>query len=93
MNPKRDHQDQLDTIDEKVIDKYLSKDSLWCFSRVNSSESRKTLKQVSKDLFYLVQQFKGCPEVAVMYSDKLLERVLKEQCNLTDDKDNPVELK
>ena len=28
-----------------------------------------------------------------MYGYKLLERVLKEQCNLTDDKDNPVELK
>lgn len=28
-----------------------------------------------------------------MYSYKLLERVLNEQCNLTDDKDNPVELK
>jgi hypothetical protein len=28
-----------------------------------------------------------------MYSYKLLERVLKEQCNLTDDTDNPVELK
>ena len=28
-----------------------------------------------------------------MYTYKLLERVLKEHCNLTDDKDNPVELK
>jgi hypothetical protein len=28
-----------------------------------------------------------------MYSYKLLERVLHDQCNLTDDKDNPVELK
>jgi len=28
-----------------------------------------------------------------MYSYKLLERVLSEQCNLTGDKDNPVELK
>jgi hypothetical protein len=28
-----------------------------------------------------------------MYSFKLLERVLSEHCNLTDDKDNPVELK
>ncbi|MBW2570715.1 MAG: transposase [Deltaproteobacteria bacterium] len=28
-----------------------------------------------------------------MYSYKLLERVLKEHCNLTDDKDNPIELK
>ena len=93
VNLKRSHQNQFDTVDEKVVDKYLSNDALGCFSRVKPSESKKTLTEVSKDLFDLVQQFKDCPEVAAMYSYKLLERVLKEQCNLTDDKDNPVELK
>jgi hypothetical protein len=93
VNLKRGNQDQLDTIDEKVVDRYLSKNGLGCFSRVKPSESRKTLTEVSKDLFDLVQQFKNRPEVAAMYSYKLLERVLKEHCNLTDDKDNPVELK
>ncbi len=92
-NLKRGQQEQFDTIDRKVIDRYLTKDALGCFSRVKPSESKKTLTGVSKDLFDLVQQFKACPEVADMYSYKLLERVLKEQCNLTDDKDNPVELK
>ena len=93
VNLKRGHQDRFDTIDDTISGKYLSKDSLGCFSRVKPSDSRKTLTQVSKDLFDLVEQFKGCPEVSIMYSYKLLERVLKEQCNLTDDKDNPVELK
>ena len=64
-----------------------------CFSRVKPSESKKTLSDVSRDLFELVQQFKGCPDVTGMYSYQLLERVLNEHCNLTDDKDNPVELK
>jgi len=93
VNLKRGNQDQLDTIDEKVVDRYLSKNGLGCFSRVKPSESRKTLTEVSKDLFDLVQQFKGNQEVAAMYSYKLLERVLKDHCNLTNDKDNPVELK
>jgi len=93
VNLKRGNQDQLDTIDEKVVDRYLSKNGLGCFSRVKPSESRKTLTEVSKDLFDLVQQFKGNQEVATMYSYKLLERVLKDHCNLTNDKDNPVELK
>jgi hypothetical protein len=93
VNLKRGNQDQLDTIEEKVVDKYLSENALGCFSRVKPSESKKTLKEVSKDMFELLQQFKDCPEVATMYSYKLLERVLKEHCNLTDDKDNPVELK
>ena len=93
VNLKRGNQDQLDTIDEKVVDRYLSKNGLGCFSRVKPSESRKTLTEVSKDLFDLVQQFKGNQEVAAMYSYKLLERVLKDHCNLTNDKDNPIELK
>jgi hypothetical protein len=93
VNLKRGNQDQLDTIDEKVVDRYLSKNGLGCFSRVKPSESRKTLTEVSKDLFDLVQQFKGNQEVAAMYSYKLLERVLKDHCNLTDDKDHPIELK
>jgi len=31
------------SVDKKVVDKYLSKDALGCFSRVKPSESRKTL--------------------------------------------------
>jgi len=93
LNLKRGHQDRFDTIDDTIIEKYLSKVSLGCFSRVKPSESRKTLTEVSKDLFDLVEQFKGCPEVSIIYSYKLLDRVLKEQCNLTGDNDNPVELK
>ena len=93
VNLKRGYKDQFDTIDGKIVDKYISKDVLGCFSRVKPSESKKTLKDVSKDLFDLVMQFKGNPQVATLYSYKLLERVLKEHCNLTDDKDNPIELK
>jgi len=61
---------------------------------VKPSESAKTLASVSADLFNLVQQFKDHPEVKAMHSYKLLERVLKEQCNVnvSDDKD-PVEVK
>ncbi len=93
INLKRNHQDQFEAIDKSLIDRYLSKEALGCFARVKPSESRKTLCQVAKDLFELVQQFKGCGQVSAMYTYRLLERVLKEQCNLTGDQDNPVELK
>lgn len=93
VNLKRGNQEQFDTIDEKVVDRYLAQSALGCFSRVKPSESKKTLADVSKDLFDLIQQFKANADVAAMYSYKLLERVLKEHCNLTDDQDNPVELK
>jgi len=92
-NLKRGQQEQFETIDKKVVDRYFTKDALGCFSRVKPSESKKTLSKVSRDLFDLVQQFKRCPEVTDMYSYQLLERVLKDHCHLTDDKANPVELK
>lgn len=85
VNLKRGHQELFDTIDEGIIDKYLSGKSLQCFSMVKPSESAKTLKSVSADLFDLVEQFKDYPEVKAMHSYKLLERILKEQCNVSDD--------
>ena len=85
VNLKRSHRELFDTINETVIDKYLSEKSLQCFAMVKPSESAKTLKSVSADLFDLVEQFKDHPEVKAMHSYKLLQRVLKEQCNVSDD--------
>jgi hypothetical protein len=93
VNLKRHHQDLFETIEKQVVDRYLAQKDLDYFARVKPSESRKTLNQVSKDLFNLVEQFKGNPVVVYMYSYKMLQRVLSEQCNLTDDKDQRVELK
>jgi hypothetical protein len=92
-NLKRGQSEQFDNIDKKVIDRYLTKDALGCFSKVKPSESKKTLSQVSRDLFDLVRQFKDCADVTSMYTYQLLERVLKEHCHLSDDQDNPVVLK
>lgn len=92
-NLKRSHQSRFDSIDQKVVDRYLAEEALGCFSKVKPSESKKTLSEVSRDLFGLVQQFKGYPEVTTMYSYQLLERVLKEHCHLSADKDQPVVLK
>lgn len=93
VNLKRQHQDQFNSVNQKIVDTYLSKEALGCFSRVKPSESRKTLSQVSKDLFELVEQFKAMKPVVSMHSYKLLVRVLSEQCNLTEDAHSPVELK
>ncbi len=81
---KRGHNDFFETVDNQVIEKYLPEKSLRCFSMIKPSESHKTLKSVSRDLFDLVQQFKGCPEIISMHSYKLPERVLEEHCYLTE---------
>ena len=94
INLKRNHHDQFDAIDKAIIERYLSKESLHCFSMVKPSESAKTLASVSTDLFHLVEQFKDHPDITGMHSYKLLERVLKEQCTVTlSDNKNPVEVK
>jgi hypothetical protein len=88
VNLKRGYKAQFETVAKAIIDKYLSEKALGCFSMVKPSESKKTLASVADDLFDLVEQFKDCERVSAMHSYKLLERVLKEQCNLngSDDK-------
>tara|TARA_B100000315_G_scaffold219805_1_gene221962 strand:+ start:329 stop:2071 length:1743 start_codon:yes stop_codon:yes gene_type:complete len=82
VNLKRGHKEQFSTVTQATIDKYLPEKALDCFSMVKPSESKKNLASIACDLFDLVQQFKDYSEVASMHSYKLLERVLKEQCNL-----------
>lgn len=94
-NLKRAHKDIFNTIDKDIIDTYFTEKSLSCFAMVKPSESQKSLASLSKDLFNLIQQFRTCPEVKNMNSFKLLERVLKEQCNLNtpDNRKHSVEVK
>jgi len=83
VNLKRHHKEFFKTIDERFIDLYLTKNPSSCFSMVKPSESTKTLESVSSDLFELVQIFKDNPDIISMSSYKLMERVLKEQCIVT----------
>jgi len=92
-NLKRQYPAFFDKVDKHIIEKYFTKNAMNCFSMVKPSESHKTLSEVSKDLFNLFVQFQHTDEVSSLYSFKLLERVLNEQCNLTDDTDNPVLIK
>lgn len=94
VNIKRNHKDLFETIDQNIIETYLSEKSLSCFSMVKPSDSHKTLTSVSNDLYDLVELFKSEPEITNMHSYKLLERVLKEQCNIEESKEgNKIEIK
>lgn len=85
VNLKRSHSEHFATVNTDVIGKYISEKALSCFSLVKPSESSKTLIEISKDLYNLIEQFKDCPDIEAMYSYKMLERVLNEQCNLVND--------
>ncbi len=87
VNLKRHHRQLFDKLSETIIERYLSKTSQAAFSMVKPSESAKTLKIVSADLFDLIEQFKQHKAICSMHSYKLMQRVLAEQCNLENDKD------
>lgn len=81
-NLKRQHPVLFESIDPKLIERYLPEKSLQCFSMVKPSDTPKTLEKVSRDLFDLVKQFENQPDASAMHSYKQLSRVLQEQCNL-----------
>ena len=85
VNLKRHHRILFDAIDENIIARYWGKKALAAFSIVKPSESDKTLKIVSTDLFDLIEQFKDQPAVCSMHSYKLMQRVLADQCDLSSD--------
>ena len=88
VNLKRHHKEFFKTIDERFVDRYLKKDASSCFSMVKPSESAKTLEMVSPDLFELVQLLRDNTDIVSMNSYKLMERVLKEQCIITQTDNN-----
>jgi len=93
VNLKRQHEGLFVSLPQEVVDKYLTRKSLSCFSMVRPSESERTLKTVSADLFDLTQRFHEHPEVMSMSSFSLLLRVLEEQCRVTKTQEgNPVEV-
>jgi hypothetical protein len=85
VNLKRHHRVLFDAIDENIIARYWGKKAIAAFSVVKPSESEKTLKTVSTDLFDLIEQFKDQPAVCSMHSYKLMQRVLADQCDLSSD--------
>ncbi|MBW2639625.1 MAG: transposase [Deltaproteobacteria bacterium] len=82
INLKRHHQNLFDTISSQLVERYVSQKALSAFSMVKPSESAKTLKTVSADLYDLIEQFKDRHRVCEMHSYKLMQRVLNEQCNV-----------
>ena len=92
VNLKRQHGDIFVSLPQELVDKYLTKKSLSCFSMVKPSEAERTLATVSTDLFDLTRRFHDHPEVMSMSSFNQLLRVLEEQCMVTTTEGVPVEV-
>jgi len=83
VNLKRQHRVIFETIEKERIDRYLTEKALGCFSLVKPSESAKTLEEVSRDLFSLVERFREDKRVRSLKTFGVLLRVLKDQCDLS----------
>jgi hypothetical protein len=93
LNLRRRHRQIFETLAEDLVDRYLPKKALSCFSMVKPSDSERTLASISRDLFELVQRFSDQPDVTCMHSYQLLVRVLREQCTIKESSDGkPVEV-
>lgn len=91
VNMKRRHSDILETIDKELVNRYLSEKALSCFSLVKPTESGKTLEGVARDLFALVRLFEKNDDVKSLHSFNTMLRVLKDQCCVTEAKDDQPE--
>jgi hypothetical protein len=83
VNLKRQRRVIFETIEKALIDRYLTEKALGCFSLVKPSESAKTLEEVSRDLFSLVERFRGSKQVRSLNTFGVLLRVLKDQCDVS----------
>jgi hypothetical protein len=82
VNLKRHHRDLFDTVSSEMVARYWGKKAQAAFSLVKPSESAKTLLRVSADLFDLVEAFKDQPAVCEMYTYRMMQRVLADQCHI-----------
>jgi hypothetical protein len=85
VNLKRHHRPLFDQVGADVVERYWGKKAQAVFSMVKPTESEKTLKVVRRDLFDLIEQFRDQRAVCEIYSYKLMQRLLTDQCNIGND--------
>ena len=83
VNLKRQRRALFETVEKELLDRYLTDKALGCFSLVKPSESAKTLDEVSRDLFSLVECFRENKQVRSLSTFGVLLRVLKDQCDVS----------
>jgi Transposase DDE domain/Transposase domain (DUF772) len=79
---KKQHPDLWPAVEPGIIERHLGKDGFkGTFSSVRPTETQRRLPEAAEDLLTLVRQFKETP-AEKLKEYRLLERVLKEQCQV-----------
>ncbi len=84
-NLKRHHKELFVSIEQELLDRYLSKRGESTFAMVKPSETGKTLETLAQDLLSLVECFRLVEKIRNMNTYQLLVRLLREQCHVAED--------
>jgi hypothetical protein len=81
---KKSFPKHLDAVPKSLRERYLKEDGTATrFGDAKSSESQRRLTVCARDVYRLVDRFRGCPDVNLWEAYSLLVRLLKEQCEIT----------
>ena len=86
---RRTHPDRYAEVDAEMLRKYVERQGDGCFANTRPSESKRRLPEAALDVHALIQQFR-LGDAAELVSFVLLERVFREQCEVTTDPAQPV---
>lgn len=76
-------------VDRDLHARYLHPTSDGCFSRVKPTDARRTLQQAAADVYTLVALFQSHPDVHRLSQYRMLQRVLADQCQITETTPQP----
>ena len=79
-------------VDAEILRKYVERRGDGCFADTRPSESKRRLPEAARDVYGLVEQFRPTA-AATLDSFRLLEQIFQEQCELTGDRESPVEIR
>ena len=89
---RRKEADLFACVDDDVVRKYLNRTGDGCFADTRPSASRRRLPEAAQDVFKLCQQFQSS-NAHNLESFRLLQRILHEQCEISDNEEAPVSVK
>jgi len=82
VNLKRRHPELFADLEPALVERYLTKKALACFSQVKPSAAAKTLASVAQEVFGLLQRFAAHPQVSGLPSYGLLKRAFGDHCEV-----------
>lgn len=75
-------------IPQELIQRYIDPKLKSYFGNVKPSESQLRLPDIAKDMQFLIEKYSGDTTITDMYSYKLLQRIISEQCVIVEGQAN-----